>query len=183
MTHDPSDIAKLAYTIAALYVDDPQRLRVTGTRHGDRFIVRFPGHHLKVDHGRLIGGTGKNYRALKRILQEAVGGKTLDLEIIDPTGKYQVGGPVPADPNWDKDELFREMLAMILEQVFGWHVPVLVEEQHETGTGDRSVFLIEHGGMDPEVLASFQILWKAIGRHHGRNFILKAEAPKAVANG
>lgn len=178
MTNDltPTDLARLAQSIAAQYVEEPARLRVSAEKRGAMFIVRFPGQHLKVDHGRLIGGQGKNFRALKRILQEAVKPAPLDLEIIDPGGHYKVGDVVPPDPNWDKDEPFRELLEHISEMVFGWPVPVRVASSE-----GRTFLTLETGDINPEVLSAFQVLWKAIGRHHGRNFILAAEAPKEQA--
>lgn len=187
MTNDftTKDLSGLAYAIASQYVESPDKLRVISERRGPKWIVRFPGRHSKVDHGRLIGGQGKNFRALKRILQEAVKPAPLDLEIIDPGGEYVRGGEVPMDQNWKKDELFRGVLEIICEQVFGWPVPVRVanvdDSVHHVVPAHRTYLTLELSDIHPEVLAAFQVLWKAIGRHHGRNFILAAEAPKAQA--
>lgn len=183
----------LAYDIASQYVASPELLRVDAsfergyagtTNHSKPVIaVRFPATHTKLDFGKLIGGKGTNFRALRLILRE-YGSRfkhDVELEIIEPIGPQEgKGPPYVEDTSWDeaKNEEFRKRLESIAERVFGWPVPV-----RAYSTWDITHLLIETGEVPPEVVAAFKVLWIAIGRTHGRQLKLNAEAPRAVANG
>lgn len=180
MTNDvtPQDYADLAFQIASQFLEEPKRLkiRVAFRRSRDRrferqVLVSMPGEHSKADHGRLIGAKGKHYRALLRILQSygAQFSHQVDLEVLDPGGVYQIGEPRPEDSNWNRDELFRAMLESIVGRVLGFPVPVRVWSDN-----NKTHLVIESHDLSPELLSSFELLWKAIGRHHGREFSLTA---------
>lgn len=184
----PDELGRLATTLASLYVESPNRLSVRAyirpLEHGeappavDTIIVKFPGTHPRSDHGLLIGARGQNFHALGTILQEAAKPNLLRLFIAEPIGERAQPTMIPLDPTWDKDEAFRQILEHVAEEVFGKAMPV-----HAAPYPDnlRTVFTLELGEIDPELLSAFQVLWKAIGRFHGRNFLLHAEAPKAEA--
>lgn len=178
----PEELARLATTLASLYVESPKRLEVRYER-GDTVVIKFPGRHSQADHGHLIGGGGKNYHALQRILQEAAKPNLLRLFILDPGGERRATLPIPLDPTWNKDEQFRQVLAHVAEDVFGKAIPVRAATSNDATnpTNLRTSFTLEVGTIDPELLSAFQVLWKAIGKMHGRNFILNAEAPKEQA--
>src|SRR5687767_6208225 len=108
----------LAYDIAFQYVEVPEALDVeveqvrnAKFRPAPMIMVRFPGRHSKVDHGKLIGGKGAHFHALRRILQEYASHFNHDLgvEIIDPGGQWEKGKPFEKDANWsdEQDEVFR----------------------------------------------------------------------------
>lgn len=184
--------SSLAYDIASQYVAEPGRLQIeasfelgyAGTTNLSKpfIMVYFHATHSKPDFGKLIGGKGANFRALRRILRQ-YGSRynhAVELEIIEPLGPQEVGPPYAEDTSWDdaKNEKFRQRLESITERVFGTPIPV-----RAYSTWNITHLLIETGEVPPEVVAAFKVLWIAIGRTHGRQLKLNAEAPRAVANG
>lgn len=178
--------AGLAYDIASQYVEVPESLRVIVEPTGQSkfksapfVMVKFPGQHSKLDHGKLIGGKGRHFHALKRILQEFGSHfkHEVGLEIVDPGGAWQTGKVYEKDLNWDaaKDEALRERLSSICDRVFGYRIPVEVYNNYEI-----THLVIETGVIEPELLAAFQLLWVAIGRNKGRTVKLTTEAPKEM---
>lgn len=171
--------ASLAYDIASQYVEAPDQLRITVEIVGKAIKVAFPGQHLKIDHGKLIGGKGAHYRALKRLLEEYGQhfGHTVWLDIIEPGGRPHNGDPYADDLEWNeaKDELFRSQLQSICERVLGYPVGVRLY-----GAWDITHFIIESGELDPELLAAFQLLWVATGRNHGRQMKVSTGAPQEI---
>lgn len=178
----------LAYDIASQYVERPDLLRIVpefsigypGTTNTTKptVIVQFPGMHTKADYGKLIGGKGANYRALLRLLRQYGSHfrHEVELEILDPGGPMDRGPDFKPDENWHRDEEFREKLQSIAERVFAYPVGARVYS-----TYDITHLVIETGVISPTLLGAFQVLWIAIGKNHGRNFKLVAEAPKEQA--
>lgn len=176
---NPEEYAALAYAVTSQYVKEPGLLRVQAERIADKIVVRFPGTHLKEDHGKLIGGKGKHFLALEEILIEFGAGVRVELKVSGPPG------PPPVveknrwlDPDWNdaKDEKLRENLAHIVSKVFGWPVPVIAFSRH-----NRTHLIIQTEEITPELLDSFKVLWLAIGRQHGRDIVLNAQAAEQKA--
>lgn len=189
---NPEELAKLAYLIASQMVDHPRELCFQASRKntagGTVIVVRAPGRHQKIDHGKLIGASGNNYRALQTLLREAARrhGEALNLDIVDPGGAKVVGDKVPLTTDSSKDHLFAKTLALALQGIYGSGcnacfsagsplVGVVGVESYSA----KTVFTILHQTLvNPEVLSAFQVLWKAIGRNHGRDFVVNAHVPR-----
>lgn len=178
--------SRLAYDIASQYIEVPDSLRVVVVPAGQSkfrsvplIMVRFLGQHSKLDHGKLIGAQGKNFHALRRLLQEFGSHfkHEVGLDIVDPGGAWMNGKPYEEDPEWDeeKDEAFRLRLENISERVFGYPVPVRVISFYGI-----THLVIETGVIEPELLGAFQVLWQAMGRNCGRKVKLTSEAPKEM---
>lgn len=167
------DYKRLAYAIASQYVEEPASLRVSAKMCGEKVVVTFPGAHAKKDHGKLIGGQGRNFRALLRLLQEFASHSShqLDLEIFDPGGDRPPNVDKPKAP-WDdeRDKALAGMLEDIAEQVFGYPVPITAYSKY-----DRTHLVLRTSTIKPEILESFVLLWKAIGRNLGRDISVSAE--------
>lgn len=167
------DYKRLAYSIASQYVEEPGELRVTAKAFGNKVVVTFPGEHAKKDHGKLIGGQGRNFRALLRLLQEFASHskQELDLEIFDPGGVRPPNTTLPPT-EWsdERDQALAGMLEDIAEMVFGYPVPVTVYSKY-----DRTHLILRTSSIKPEILESFVLLWKAIGRNLGREIAISAE--------
>lgn len=179
--------AQLARDIAEQYVEVPAQLRVKADRL--RLVLQpfkpkpligvcFTGEHAKVDHGKLIGKHGKHFAALQTILRHYGDRFKTDvkLSVNDPGGRFERGKNGHPDPNWNRDEEFREHLASVCERVFGYPVSV-----RAVSKWDITHLIIETSVIEPELLSAFEVLWVAIGRNNGRQFKLSAEAPKEQA--
>lgn len=178
-----TDYATLAYQIASQYVTDPALLRVSAEARPEKIIVRFPGTHRKKDHGKLIGNSGKHFQALQRILKETAirNRQKVFLEVIEPVGapeREEDGVKHWIDESWntEDDEALRVELESIVEKVLGWSAPVRVFSSR-----NRTHLILETESIEPELLAAFKVLWLAIGRQHGRDIVLNAQAAEQKA--
>lgn len=181
----PSLFTSFAYRLTSLYVTYPEQLRIEARLlDNGTVLVKFPGRHAKEDHGKLIGGGGKNFNALRHLLFEF--GKMREskvfLEIMEPIGKRAKIAPgFKPDPYWAREREMSELLQETCRLIFPFDVMVSVHGiniSHENPTGATNLVIHTDCDINPETLSALNLIFAAIGRNTGRKMSVSVWQPE-----
>ena len=171
----------MVYRLASMTMEYPQLLKVVGCYKSKAIYVTILGEHDPRDHGRLVGGKGRNIKALKAILTAY--GKQHDTEVHvrldDPKSPARSKGTgYKANPDWDatkKDEI-GQTIQEVAEMASGLQVNVSAYNTPRREDTITVFTLVSNYSLDRELLEALRTLFLAAGMNTGRRIDIHAES-------
>lgn len=178
-----TDAEKLLCDLVLAFTRHHKDLKIQSGKVGNKWIATVQCH--ADDHPKLVGKDGRQIWGIKRLFQTIIArriGKTVEINLLDPVaGKRMPTPEFKANPNWDHGQLVA-LLTRTLKLSLSLPFQIkIVPIANQTGI-ELKVNPLEIDSVRGPMMDALQNLFKAIGRHDGRDIHLELadETPDVV---